>query len=104
MVKEIIVGNVRIGGKRPLMLVAGPCVIENEAATLRCAERLMTICNGISIPLVFKASYDKANRTSSTGVRGLCMGEGVLILENVEYSLGVPFLLVIHSFKQVQPS
>ena len=65
MVKEIIIGNVKIGGDRPLVLIAGPCVMENEAVTLRTAERLMTICNGISIPLIFKASYDKAMEAMS---------------------------------------
>ena len=104
MVKEITIGKVRIGGKRPLMLVAGPCVIESEAATLRCAERLMTICNGVSIPLVFKSSYDKANRTSGTGFRGPGMKEGLQILEKVKNSLGVPVLSDIHSIEQVQPA
>ena len=104
MVKEINIGKVRIGGNRPLMLVAGPCVIENEAATLRCAERLMTICNGVSIPLVFKASYDKANRTSGTGFRGPGMKEGLHILEKVKQSLGVPVISDIHSIEQVQPA
>ncbi|SNB44796.1 3-deoxy-8-phosphooctulonate synthase [Geobacter sp. DSM 9736] len=104
MVKEITIGKVRIGGGRPLMLVAGPCVIENEAATLRCAERLMTICNGVSIPLIFKSSYDKANRTSVTAFRGPGMKEGLRILEKVKQSLGVPVLSDIHSIEQVQPA
>ena len=104
MVKEIIVGNVKIGGDRPLVLVAGPCVIENEAATLRCAERLMTICNGVSIPLIFKASYDKANRTSVDSFRGPGMKEGLRILKKVKDSLGVPLLSDIHSIEQVEPA
>jgi 2-dehydro-3-deoxyphosphooctonate aldolase (KDO 8-P synthase) len=104
VVKEIIVGNVKIGGDRPLVLVAGPCVIENEAATLRCAERLMTICNGVSIPLIFKASYDKANRTSVDSFRGPGMKEGLRILKKVKESLGVPLLSDIHSIEQVEPA
>ena len=104
MVKEIIVGNVKIGGSRPLVLIAGPCVIENEAATLHCAERLMTISNGVSIPLIFKASYDKANRTSVTSYRGPGMKEGLRILAKVKEALGVPVISDIHSIEQVAPA
>ena len=104
MVKEIHVGKVRIGGGRPLALIAGPCVIENEAATLHCAERLMAICNGVSIPLIFKASYDKANRTSASAYRGPGLKEGLRILEKVKQTVGVPVLSDIHSIEQVQPA
>jgi len=101
VVKEILVGNVKIGGNRPLVLIAGPCVIESEILTLRAAERLMTICNGISIPLVFKASYDKANRTSATAFRGPGMREGLRILAKVKESLGLPVLTDVHSIEEV---
>lgn len=104
MVREIAIGNVKIGGDRPLVLIAGPCVIENEAATMRCAERLMTICNGISAPLIFKASYDKANRTSVDSFRGPGMDEGLRILEKVKSSLGVPVVSDIHSIEEVGPA
>lgn len=103
MVREIPIGNIKIGGNRPLVLIAGPCVIENEAATLRCAERLMTICNGVSTPLVFKASYDKANRTSVTSFRGPGLREGLRILAKVRDSLGVPVLTDVHSVEEVGP-
>lgn len=101
MTKEIIVGSVKLGGNRPLALIAGPCVIENEAATMRHAERLMTICNGLSIPLIFKASYDKANRTSIGAFRGPGLKEGLAILKKVKESLGVPVLSDIHSIEQI---
>jgi len=104
MVKEISIGKVKIGGNLPLVLVAGPCVIENEAATLRCAERLMTICDGVSVPLIFKASYDKANRTSVTSFRGPGMQEGLRILAKVKASLGLPVLSDIHSIEEVAPA
>jgi 2-dehydro-3-deoxyphosphooctonate aldolase (KDO 8-P synthase) len=104
MAREVGVGEVKIGGGRPLVLVAGPCVIENESATLRCAERLMTICNGVGIPLIFKASYDKANRTSVTAFRGPGLDEGLRILNKVKESLGVPVLSDIHSIEQVAPA
>ena len=104
MVKEITIGSVKVGGGRPLALIAGPCVIENETATLRCAERLMTICNGVSISLIFKASYDKANRTSISAYRGPGMKEGLRILQKVKESLGIPVLSDIHSIEQVKPA
>ncbi|GFO68988.1 2-dehydro-3-deoxyphosphooctonate aldolase [Geomonas limicola] len=104
MVREVAVGGIKIGGNRPLVLVAGPCVIENESATLHTAERLMTICNGVGIPLIFKASYDKANRTSVTAFRGPGLHEGLRILAKVKEALGVPVLSDIHSIEQVAPA
>ncbi|HTP63755.1 MAG TPA: 3-deoxy-8-phosphooctulonate synthase [Geobacteraceae bacterium] len=104
MVKEIVVGNVKIGGKRPLVLIAGPCVIEDEKTTLRCAERLMTITNGVSVPLIFKASYDKANRTSLNSYRGPGIKEGLRILARVREELGVPVLSDVHSIEQIKPA
>jgi 2-dehydro-3-deoxyphosphooctonate aldolase (KDO 8-P synthase) len=104
MVKEITIGNIKIGGNRPLVLIAGPCVMESEADTLHCAERLMTIANGISIPLIFKASYDKANRTSVTSYRGPGLKEGLRILTKVKEALGVPVLSDIHSIEQIAPA
>lgn len=102
MVKEITLGSVKIGGNRPLALIAGPCVIESEAATLRCAERLMTICNGVSMPFIFKASYDKANRTSVTSFRGPGLKEGLRILAKVAESMGLPILTDVHSVEEVE--
>jgi len=104
MAREVAVGGVKMGGGRPLVLIAGPCVIENETTTLRCAEKLMTICNGVGIPLIFKASYDKANRTSVTAFRGPGMREGLRILSKVKEALGVPVLSDIHSIEQVMPA
>ena len=104
MMREVAVGGVKMGGGRPLVLIAGPCVIENEAATMRCAERLMTICNGVGIPLIFKASYDKANRTSVTAFRGPGIKEGLRILAKVKDALEVPVLSDIHSIEQVAPA
>ncbi|MDD5286453.1 MAG: 3-deoxy-8-phosphooctulonate synthase [Desulfuromonadaceae bacterium] len=102
--REIITGNVKIGANRPLVLIAGPCVIENEAATLRHAERLMAICNGLSIPLIFKASYDKANRTSIGAFRGPGLKTGLAILRKVKDSLSLPVLSDIHSIEQIAPA
>lgn len=102
--REVTVGRVKLGGGRPLVLIAGPCVIEDETATLRHAERLMTICNGLGMELVFKASYDKANRTSAHAFRGPGMDEGLKILAKVKQSLGLPVLSDIHSIEQVEPA
>jgi 2-dehydro-3-deoxyphosphooctonate aldolase (KDO 8-P synthase) len=102
--REIIIGSVKIGGQRPLVLIAGPCVIESELDTLRHAERLMTICNGLSIPLIFKASYDKANRTSIGSFRGPGLKDGLKILAKVKESLGLPVLSDIHSIEQIAPA
>ena len=104
MTRELTIGGVKLGGGRPLGLIAGPCVIENEAATLRHAERLLTICNGLGMPLIFKASYDKANRTSVRAFRGPGLEEGLRILAKVKQSLGLPVLSDIHSIEQVQPA
>jgi 2-dehydro-3-deoxyphosphooctonate aldolase (KDO 8-P synthase) len=104
MTREISIDRIKIGANRPLVLIAGPCVIESEEATLRHAERLMTICNGLSMPLIFKASYDKANRTSIGSFRGPGMKEGLKILAKVKESLGLPVLSDIHSIEQIAPA
>jgi 2-dehydro-3-deoxyphosphooctonate aldolase (KDO 8-P synthase) len=104
MTREIVINDVKIGAGRPRVVVAGPCVIESEAATLRHAERLMTICYGLSIPLIFKASYDKANRTSIGGFRGPGIRDGLKILAKVRDSLGLAVLSDIHSIEQVAPA
>jgi 2-dehydro-3-deoxyphosphooctonate aldolase (KDO 8-P synthase) len=102
--REISIGRVKIGANRPLVLIAGPCVMESESDTLYHAERLMTICNGLSIPLIFKASYDKANRTSIGSFRGPGMKDGLRILAKVKESLGIPVISDIHSIEQVLPA
>jgi len=104
MTREISIDSVKIGADRPLVLIAGPCVIESEEATLRHAERLLTICNGLSMPLIFKASYDKANRTSIGSFRGPGMKDGLKILAKVKQTLGLPVLSDIHSIEQIAPA
>jgi 2-dehydro-3-deoxyphosphooctonate aldolase (KDO 8-P synthase) len=104
MTREITIDCIKIGADRPLVLIAGPCVIESESATLRHAERLLTICNGLSMPLIFKASYDKANRTSIGAFRGPGLKEGLKILSKVKESLGIPVLSDIHSIEQISPA
>jgi 2-dehydro-3-deoxyphosphooctonate aldolase (KDO 8-P synthase) len=90
------IGNIDCGDGQPLMLIAGPCVIESRDLTLSIAERLRVIAERVHMPLVFKASFDKANRTSRDGFRGLGMEAGLDILAEVRSSLGVPTVTDVH--------
>jgi 2-dehydro-3-deoxyphosphooctonate aldolase (KDO 8-P synthase) len=85
-----------IGADRPLFLLAGPCVIESEDMILRTATELAAIAQRLSIPYVFKASFDKANRTSGTAKRGVGMAAGLEILAKVKKQVGVPVLTDVH--------
>lgn len=100
-VREISVGNVTLGGNRPLVLIAGPCVIEEQGLTLRIAESLKKLTTELGIGLVFKASYDKANRTSIGSFRGPGMEEGLTILARVKRELEVPVLSDVHDLSQI---
>ena len=88
------IGNVGVGGG--LFLIAGPCVIESEAHALKMAEAIALICSDKRIPFIFKASYDKANRTSVRSFRGPGLTEGLRILSQVRRSVGVPVLTDVH--------
>jgi 2-dehydro-3-deoxyphosphooctonate aldolase (KDO 8-P synthase) len=101
MTREVRIGNVTIGGKRPLVLIAGPCVIEEESLTLRMAATLKQICADLGIGLVFKASYDKANRTSVTAFRGPGMADGLRILAKVKSDLDLPVVSDVHDITQL---
>ncbi len=90
-----------MGGRAPLALIAGPCVIESRAACLDLARRLVRLAQREAIPLIFKASYDKANRSSVTAFRGPGIEEGLDILGEVKARLGVPVLTDVHSVDEV---
>jgi 2-dehydro-3-deoxyphosphooctonate aldolase (KDO 8-P synthase) len=98
------VGSLLIGGDHPLALIAGPCVIENQAHTLSLAKALQTITVRLGIGLVFKASYDKANRTSVTSYRGPGLDQGLKILRAVKEETGLPLLSDVHELSQVKPA
>jgi 2-dehydro-3-deoxyphosphooctonate aldolase (KDO 8-P synthase) len=85
-----------VGPKTPLFLIAGPCVIESEALVMTTAERLKEITAKLAVHLIFKASFDKANRSSLRGFRGLGVEAGLRILERVRAELGVPVLTDVH--------
>jgi len=90
-----------VGLDKPIFLIAGPCVIESRELVMRTAERLRAISGRVGIPLIFKASFDKANRSSSASFRGLGMDEGLAILGEVRRELGVPVLTDVHEKEQV---
>ena len=86
MTRQIKVGNVAIGGGKPFALIAGPCVIESEKGVLKHAEYLRDITSELDIPFIFKASYDKANRSSIDSYRGPGLSKGIKILDKVKRS------------------
>jgi 2-dehydro-3-deoxyphosphooctonate aldolase (KDO 8-P synthase) len=100
-VAEVKVGEAVFGGDR-LVLIAGPCVIEDRESCLRHAERLIAISRSAQIPLIFKASFDKANRTSHRSFRGPGIDDGLGILAEVKRELGVGLLTDVHESTQVR--
>jgi 2-dehydro-3-deoxyphosphooctonate aldolase (KDO 8-P synthase) len=90
-----------LGG--PLGVIAGPCVMETEALTLSIAEELKSICERLGLPLVFKASFDKANRTSGNSYRGIGLEAGLEILGSVSQKLNIPVTTDIHESHQAAP-
>lgn len=99
--QQINVGSTTFGGTKPLVLIAGPCAIENEDLTLRIAAGLKEITSRLGCELVFKASYDKANRTSVSSFRGLGVERGLRILERVKAEFELPILSDIHDITQI---
>jgi len=89
-----------LGGGAPFFLIAGPCVIESEDHCLGLAEQLKQLTDRVGVPFIFKASFDKANRTSVTSYRGPGLAEGMRILSRVKEELGVPLVSDIHEVGQ----
>lgn len=100
MVQAHITETLGIGDGYPLALIGGPCVIESEAFTLQMAEAIATICARLEMPFIFKASFDKANRTAITSFRGQELEDGLRILQRVKEDVGVPVLTDIHESYQ----
>ena len=90
-----------IGLHRPLFLIAGPCVIESQQLALDVAGTLKEICSALTIPFIFKASYDKANRSSGQSFRGLGRDAGLKILAEVKKQIAVPVLTDVHSIEEI---
>jgi len=93
---KISIGNFEVGGDGPLFVIAGPCVIESEVHATMIAERLAAASSSLRIPLIFKASYDKANRTSISSYRGPGLKEGLRVLANIKKRFGLPVLTDVH--------
>ena len=99
-----MIGSSVLGGGNPLVLIAGPCVIEHEDIVFFTAQRLQEICAEVQIPLIFKSSYDKANRTSLSSYRGPGIDRGLRILADVKSRFQVPVLSDIHSADEAAPA
>jgi 2-dehydro-3-deoxyphosphooctonate aldolase (KDO 8-P synthase) len=102
VVAKVKVKNVEIGGGAHPVLIAGPCVIEDRESTVRAAEDLVGICSRLDIPFIFKASFDKANRTSLDSFRGPGLEEGLEVLAAVKKEVGVPVTSDVHEIGQVE--
>jgi 2-dehydro-3-deoxyphosphooctonate aldolase (KDO 8-P synthase) len=102
--KTFSVNSIRFGGNAPLFLIAGPCVIESEAHATSLAERLGAIASELGVPYVFKASYDKANRTSLSSFRGPGLQEGLRILKAIKKKTGLAILTDVHDLSEVGPA
>ena len=99
--KLVKAGNVEIGGGRPLVVIAGPCVIESRESALRHAAALKEKAERVGVPYIFKSSYDKANRSSVNSFRGLGLAKGLAILAEVKQQIGVPVLTDVHEIEQI---
>ncbi|MGO8989372.1 MAG: 3-deoxy-8-phosphooctulonate synthase [bacterium] len=98
---EVKVGEIRIGKGNPLVLIAGPCVIESEANALEVAMEMKKICSNLKIPYIFKASYEKDNRGSEKSYSGPGLKEGLRVLAKVKEKVGVPVLSDVHRMEDV---
>src|ERR1700732_3786069 len=97
------VGDIHVGSG-DLFLIAGPCVIESEEHALRMAEIIKGVVRSLNVPFIFKASYDKANRTSMRSFRGPGLKEGLRILSKIKNELKLPILTDIHDASQAAPA
>ena len=102
--REVKVGEIRIGGGQPLVLIAGPCVIESEEMTFRTAESLREMSVELGIPLIFKSSFDKANRSSLSSFRGPGIKKGLKVLGDVKKRFSLPVTSDVHAVDQVEPA
>ena len=104
MMKQVKLHNFSIGGPVGFVLIAGPCVIENEAAAMDIAVYLKQLTSKLDIPFIFKASYDKANRTSVDSYRGPGLTRGLEVLQKVRRTFSIPVLSDVHRFEEIAPA
>lgn len=98
------VGSIEIGNQRPFVLIAGPCAIESRAHALEMADALRILSAETGVPVIYKSSYDKANRTSASAARGIGMAQGLAILAEVRERTGMPVLTDVHTAEQCAPA
>ena len=103
-VTSIPIGDLRLGGGLPFVLIAGPCVLESEEHATNLAGALVELTRRVQVPFIFKASYDKANRTSHRSFRGPGLMQGLQILAGIKSKYGVPILTDIHEPCQADPA
>ena len=97
MMRHVKAGNVTFGNDLPLVFISGPCQIESRAHALETAAALKEIAASAGVPLIYKSSFDKANRTSVSAARGIGMKEGLAILAEVREATGLPVLTDVHN-------
>lgn len=100
--QTVRLGDIKIGDRHPLVLMAGPCVVENEKSALRHAKAIQKIAKRLHIPFIYKSSYDKANRSSMDSFRGLGMESGLEILDQVKKETGLSILTDVHTPEEVE--
>jgi len=102
MTRDVSVGNVRVGGRHPHVLIAGPCVIESKELVIETAFAIAGIAREVGFPCIFKSSYDKANRSAIDSYRGPGIHEGLAILQTVKDAVSIPVLTDVHSVADAQ--
>ena len=103
-VKSVTIGNQTVGGDGKLFVMAGPCVIEDPDRILKIGQEMKRICEKLGVTYIFKASYDKANRSSYKSFRGPGLTEGLKILKEIKKELQVPVISDVHSVEQIEPA
>src|SRR5271167_3968077 len=98
--RVVHVGDIAIANHLPFVLIAGPCQIESRAHALEVAAALREISATSGVPIIYKSSYDKANRTSATAARGVGMADGLAILAEIREQTGLPMLTDVHASEQ----
>lgn len=101
MTKEIHIGGTTLGGNNPLLIIAGPCAIESQDVVFHTAGKLKEICAALNLSLLFKSSYDKANRTSLSSFRGPGLEKGLRILSDMRSKFTIPVISDVHSVEEV---
>lgn len=102
--RAVTIGDVTLGEGYPLILVAGPCVIESRDLCMKIAEEMSALCKKADVPYIFKSSYDKANRTAIRSFRGPGIDEGLRILEDVRRAFDIPILSDVHLPRECEPA